>query len=80
MTLRTCQDCATTCSAAASIVARKGPFSKLICTACADACQRCGKTCEQYLDDPQMKKCAAECRECEKACRDMVKHGGQEGA
>ena len=36
-TMRTCQDCATHCSAAACIVARMGPFSDLICTACADA-------------------------------------------
>src|ERR1700683_4480025 len=35
--LTTCQDCATVCSAAAQIVARGGPFSNTICTACIDA-------------------------------------------
>lgn len=73
-TLRTCQDCATHCSAAACIVARMGPFSDLICTACADACKRCGDECEKFKDDPMMKKCAEECRKCEKACREMLKH------
>jgi peroxiredoxin len=74
--LQTCQDCATHCSAAAGIVARKGPFSDLICKACADACKRCGDQCEKFKDDPVVKKCADECRKCEKACRDMLKHVG----
>lgn len=75
-TLQTCQDCATHCSAAACIVARRGPFSDLICTACADACQRCGKACEHFKDDEHMRKCAEECFRCEKACREMLKHAG----
>ena len=73
-TLRTCQDCATHCGAAACITVRKGPFSDLICTACADACNRCGKACEKFKDDEHMKKCAEECFKCEKACREMLKH------
>lgn len=73
-TLQTCQDCATVCQAASCVVARKGPFSDLVCTACADACKRCGEACEQFKDDPMMKRCADECRACEKACREMLKH------
>src|SRR5215471_13063196 len=34
-TLMSCQDCADVCSAAAQIVARKGPFADLVCQACA---------------------------------------------
>jgi hypothetical protein len=79
-TLRTCQDCATTCAAAAKIVAAKGPFADLICTACADACKRCGDECDKFKDDPMMKRCADECRRCEKACRDMLAHVGKGGA
>jgi hypothetical protein len=75
-TLETCQDCATHCSAAASIVARKGPFSDTICKACAEACKRCGDACEKFNDDSMMKKCADECRKCEKACQEMLKHVG----
>ena len=71
-TLQMCQDCSTHCAAAASIVARKGPFAELICKACAEACRRCGKTCERFPDDPMMKKCAEECRKCETACRHML--------
>lgn len=75
-TLATCQDCADYCVAAAQIVARGGPFSAVICAACADACSMCGKECEKFPDDKHMKMCAEECRKCEKACRDMVKHVG----
>lgn len=74
-TLKTCQDCAAICSAASCVVAKQGPFSDLVCTACADACKRCGDACEQHgKGDPVMKQCADECRKCEKACRDMLKH------
>ncbi|MCI0703632.1 MAG: four-helix bundle copper-binding protein [Planctomycetia bacterium] len=72
-TLKTCQDCATICSAASRVVAKFGPFSDLICIACADACKRCGDACEKFPNDPMMKKCAEECRKCEKACREMIK-------
>src|SRR5476649_577982 len=42
VTHRLCADCSTTCRAASAIVARQGPMSDLICTACADACKQCG--------------------------------------
>jgi len=71
-TLRTCQDCATVCAAAASIVARRGPFTDSICQACADACNRCGKECDKFPNDPTMKKCGDACKACEKACREML--------
>src|SRR5437762_3344133 len=61
-TLRTCQDCATHCSAASCITARHGPFSDLICQACAEACKRCGDACDKHKDDELMKQCADECR------------------
>ena len=75
-TLKTCQDCATFCTAASSIVAKMGPFSDLICSSCAEACKRCGDACEKLAEDKVMKDCAAECRKCEKACRQMPKHTG----
>jgi hypothetical protein len=73
-TLRTCQDCATICVAAAQIVARGGPFSGQICTACAEVCASCAKVCEKFPDDEHMKACGEECRRCEKECREMLKH------
>jgi len=75
-TLRSCQDCATVCTAAAQIVARGGPVSVLICECCAKACDTCGTACERFPDDKHMKACAEECRKCEKSCQMMVKHMG----
>jgi len=74
--LRTCQDCATICAAAAQIVSRSGPFADLVCTACAEACARCAEACEKNADDAHMQHCAEECRRCEKECREMLKHAG----
>lgn len=74
VTLATCRDCASVCAAASQIVARGGPFSVTICTACAEACAKCAKECEKFPDNKHMKMCAEECRKCEKSCTDMIKH------
>jgi hypothetical protein len=37
-TLKTCQDCASVCRAAGAVTARTGPFSDIVCKACAAAC------------------------------------------
>ena len=75
--LQSCRDCATVCTAAAHIVARRGPFIDLICQACAEACARCGKICAEHAaHDQTMKQCAEECRRCEQACREMLRSPG----
>ncbi len=71
-TLRSCQDCATLCSAAACITARKGIYAETICKACAESCKCCKEECEKFPQDSVMKKCAEECRKCEKACQEML--------
>jgi hypothetical protein len=63
---------------AAQIVARGGPFSTIICSACAETCSECGKACEKLPDDKHMKACAEECRKCERACKAMVKTSGDQ--
>ena len=73
-TLQSCQNCAAICAAAAQIVSRGGPYTDLICVACAEACLRCAKLCEKFPDDEHMKRCAEECRKCEKECREMLKY------
>jgi hypothetical protein len=75
-TLRTCQDCATHCIAASTITSRRGPFSDVICNACAEACKRCGDACAKHKDDEIMKKCTDECRKCEKSCRALIQQLG----
>jgi Domain of Unknown Function (DUF326) len=74
-TMRTCQDCASVCRAAGAVTARTGPFSHVICTACAEVCKKCGDACTKHAaHDNIMKKCADECVACEKACREMLKY------
>lgn len=71
-TVRSCQDCASVCSAAACITARQGIYSESICKACAEVCKCCAEECEKMPQDATMKKCAEECRRCEKACQQML--------
>ncbi len=77
LSLASCLDCADFCSAAASIVARGGPYAAVVCAACADVCASCAKECMKFSDDTHMKACAEECRKCEQACRDMLKHASK---
>ncbi len=72
-TLKSCQDCADICTAAARILSRGGPYSKITCQACADICAQCASECEKFPNDPHMVRCAEECRKCEKMCREMAK-------
>jgi hypothetical protein len=71
-TQQICNDCALVCAASAQIVARHGPLTNVICTACSDACNQCAKACDAFKDDAHMKHCAEQCRLCEKACRTMT--------
>lgn len=73
ITEATCKDCSTICAAAAVIVKREGPFSAVICEACAESCKLCGDACAKHAGDEVMKKCAEECKKCEKSCREMLK-------
>ena len=74
-TLQTCLDCAEICAAADRVVARGGPFSDVICRACAEACARCAAACEKFPDDEHMARCAKECRKCQQACETMLGEG-----
>jgi hypothetical protein len=73
-TLGTCMDCGQICSSAAIIVSHRGPMSKLMCEACAKACDSCGTACERFKDDEHMARCAKECRNCARACRAMLEN------
>lgn len=77
-TMYLCNDCATTCAAAAQIVSRNGPLSVTICESCAKACDICGEACEKVPSDEHMTACAKACRACAKACRDMIEHAGHQ--
>lgn len=65
-------DCRDLCAVSAKIVARRGPLSVATCTACAEACDRCGAECGKHPDMAEMKQCAESCARCSKACRAMI--------
>jgi hypothetical protein len=73
----TCQDCADVCATAARIVSRGGPFSVLLCEACAAACSKCAAQCEKFPDDEHMQKCAKQCLACREACLEMTRAAGK---
>jgi hypothetical protein len=65
-------DCAEFCAMSVCMMSRESELMDAACTACAEACKRCGAECAKY-DSEMMKTCAAECKKCEEACRAMVR-------
>ena len=64
-------DCAEFCGLSARLIARMSPLMGLSCTACAEACKKCGDECGKS-DMAEMKACAEVCRKCEQSCREMA--------
>lgn len=73
-TMNLCLDCADLCGVAANLASRNGPLSKVVCEACAKACDECGAACEKFSDDKHMTECAAICKKCAAACQVMIEH------
>ena len=65
-------DCADFCGLSAKLIARMSPMMAISCTACAEACKKCGDECSKS-DMAEMKECAEVCRKCEQSCREMAK-------
>jgi hypothetical protein len=71
--LTACRDCADLCFAAAQIVTRHGGAVELVSSACAEACRRCVRACEDHsVEDKCVARCLRKCHECEKACRTLA--------
>ena len=64
-------DCAGICATAGNFMVRGSHHSAHLCGECAEICDACGKSCEQFSDDAMMRRCADACRQCAKACREM---------
>jgi hypothetical protein len=76
-TLRSCNDCGDMCAMAGKLIARDGVFMKVMCQACAKACDGCGAVCAKYPHDEHMTRCAEACKDCATACREMIKTGDE---
>lgn len=66
-------DCAQICTTSAGFMARDSNLYLVMCNGCAEACNLCATSCDQFGDDETMKLCADVCRRCEESCREMAK-------
>lgn len=65
-------DCAEICATSADFMLRGSPLHQRTCGVCAEVCERCAQSCEQFDDDAQMKACAEACRNCARSCQQMA--------
>ncbi len=65
-------DCSRICATAGDFMVRGSMHQVHLCGVCAEVCASCGKACEQFGDDPMMRRCADACRQCTKACEEMA--------
>lgn len=61
-------DCSEICQTAAGFLLRGSSLQQLLNTVCAEACERCARSCEQF-DDDLLQQCAEVCLRCAEACR-----------
>jgi hypothetical protein len=67
--MRLLQDCADSCESSAKYFARGSVYNAGVGNLCAQICDDCAASCDQFVNDPQMKACADACRACAAACR-----------
>ena len=73
MCIRLDRDCAEACAAAIRVMARGGPLTAELCSACADACDACAAECEKHAAHHEhCRICAEACRKCAEECRRMA--------
>lgn len=68
--LHALMDCAEICRTCCHFMSRSSRSEKIL-NICAQYCNNCAESCEQFGDDEQMKLCAQICRECAELCRDL---------
>ena len=71
--LRLLIDCAEICQATADAMLRDSAVHKILCSACADICERCVESCNTFRTDARMAACAKTCRSCAGSCQAMAK-------
>ncbi len=64
-------DCAQSCATCTDFMLRESTFHMKECGICALICTACADSCEKMGDDQQMKSCAAACRACADSCKKM---------
>ena len=70
--IRLLVDCAEICQTSANYMLRMSDLHGRTCGVCAEVCDRCASSCEQFGNDSQMAACADACRRCAQSCRTMA--------
>lgn len=70
--VRLLQDCADICELAAKYMLGKSEFDKKACALCAELCEACARSCDQFKGDARMEECAKTCRECADVCKRFI--------
>lgn len=70
--IRLMMDCAAICQTSADFMLRGSPLHILTCGVCAEVCERCAASCEQFPEDAMMQQCAETCQSCAASCREMA--------
>jgi hypothetical protein len=65
------QACAAICQTSADFMLMQSDLHGLTCGVCAEVCERCAESCDQFGDDEMMQRCAEACRSCATSCREM---------
>ena len=61
-------DCAEACRTNTNFMLRDSDLYPSTCILCAEACVRCGLSCEQLNDNEYLAICAAACNRCAEIC------------
>jgi hypothetical protein len=67
--VRHLQDCADICAATTNLLLRGARYNAEVATACANLCDVCAVSCQEFVGDAQMKACENQCLLCASACR-----------
>ncbi len=70
--IRLLLDCADICQTSANFMLRGSDLHVRTCAVCAEVCDLCAQSCEQFGDDEQMRACVEVCRRCAESCRAMA--------
>jgi len=65
-------DCIEYCRTCVSFMLRQSPAHRRVGEICAELCDACAVSCEQFPDDRAMDACAKECHRCAESCRKMA--------
>ena len=71
--ITTMLDCAEICQTNANFLLRGSQSYLSFAQLCADVCDQCAVSCEQFGDDAQMRACAEACRRCASSCRQLTR-------